>query len=141
MKELELIRTWNTLKEHLSKITDIKAKQMYYKAFLVRAINEWGFNPERPAATMSNIELTDWEQEFVEDIHDAISFGVDTRAWKREQTDADCRASMMQFVRDGGTLNDIPEYIRCESIDQIYRDCCDKYHKEMMKLADYGVKL
>ena len=141
MKELELIRTWNTLKEHLAKITDVKTKQMYYKAFLVRAINEWGFNPEKPNTTVSNIELTDWEKEFVEDIHDAISFGIDTRADKRLQTDAECRASMMQFVRDGGTLNDIPEYIRCESIDNMYRECRDKYHQEMMELADYGVNL
>lgn len=141
MNELERIRTWSTLKEHLSKFTDIKAKQMYYKAFLVRAINEWGFNPEKPGTTISNIELTDWEKEFVEDIHDAISFCIDTRVGKREQTDADCRASMMKFVRDGGTMTDIPEHIRCESIDKIYHDCRDKYHKEMMELADYGVKL
>ena len=143
MNELEKIRTWNALKSVLGKITDYKARTTFYKAFLARACSEWGFNPERPGKQVStqDVELDDWEKEFVEDIHDSIVFGFDVRAKKRKQTYSECYAKMTEFVRNGGLWSDIPESIRCESLKKMYNDCRDTEHTELMALADYAINL
>ena len=142
MNELEKLRAWKQLKEMLSKIYDPDTRHMYYRALLVRATSDWGFNPDKPTdaiTTPDSIELNDWEKEFVEDIKDSIVFGFNVRAEKSRQTDSDCYASMMRFVRDGGALKDIPENLRCETIDTLYRECRDRYHQEFMDLADYVI--
>lgn len=143
MNEIEKIRMWNSLKEHLNKIHDYKTRSLYYKALLARACSEWGFNPERPSQPIQpeSVELNDWEKEFVEDIHDIIVFGIDVREEKRKQENEKCKKEMLNFVREGGKWQDIPEHIRCESLKKMYNECKDIYHQEMLDLADYAINL
>lgn len=116
MNELEKVRIWNNLKEKLKLIYDNKTRQMYYKALLVRAINNWGFNPDKPADQVNEIELDDWEQEFVESINDFKMFGIDTRKEKREQTHKEALNRMKNFIIKGGQRADIPEDIKVASL-------------------------
>ena len=143
MNEFEKIRTWNALKEEINKIYDYKTKALYHKALLVRAYSEWGFNPENPQQQIQpeSVELDGWEKELVEDIHDSIVFGIDVRAEKRQKTDLECKSQMLSFYREGGRWQDIPEQIRCESLKNLYNECCNKDHDELMQLADYAINL
>lgn len=125
MNEFEKIRSWNILKDQISKIYDYKTRSIYYKALLARACAEWGFNPERPGQPIQNepVELDDWEKEFVEDINDTVVFGIDVRKNKREKEKTEAHARMLQFVEHGGKVSDIPDDIRTDTIVKLYYDC------------------
>lgn len=109
MKELEKIRNWNQIKESISKIQDTKTRQMYYKALLARATEEWGFNPEKPGAQNESVKLEDWEQEILENIQDYSTFGIDTGKERREKTHKEALTRMKDFISKGGKLEEIPE--------------------------------
>lgn len=138
MNEFEKIRAWNSLKEMLGKIHDYKTRNIYYKALLARAINEWGFNPEKPGQPIhnENIELDDWEKEFVEDINDTIVFGIDVRKDKREKELKETHARMLHFVEHGGKLSDMPDDIRTDTIKKLYYECVLEHGDNIIAEAD-----
>lgn len=116
MKELELIKNWNTLKTELSKILDYKTRRLYYQALLVRAVSEWGFNPEKPTTQSEQANLDDWEKELVEDINDFKMFGIDTRAEKRQNIHKEALVRMKDFILHGGNKKDIPSNINVSNL-------------------------
>lgn len=139
MNELEKLRAWKQLKEMVAKIYDPKTRQMYYRALLARATNEWGFNPEKPSDTKPNfeyLELDDWEKEFVEDIKDSITFGFNVRKQKQNREYIETRKNMREFIRKGGTLKDIPDDIRTPHIVNIYMKELLFEGDEILELAD-----
>lgn len=137
MNELEKIKTWEYLKTEISKIYDPKTRSLYYRAFLSRCIDEWGFNPENPASGQKNTPIVDdWEQDFAQDIQDTISYGIDTREEKRKKTLDETCACMQQFVNDGHTLSDIPEELRTPFITDLYLKCLHKQGDVLLQAAD-----
>ena len=137
MNELEKVRIWNDLKEKLKLIYDNKTRQMYYKALLVRAINNWGFNPDKPSDQVNEIELDDWEQEFVESINDFKMFGIDTRKEKQEQTHKEALNRMKNFIIKGGQRADIPEDIK---VDSLYFEALFSIGDDILNEADNLLK-
>ena len=137
MNELEKVRILNDLKEKLKLIYDNKTRQMYYKALLVRAINNWGFNPDKPADQVNETELDDWEQEFVESINDFKMFGIDTRKEKREQTHKEALNRMKNFIIKGGLRADIPEDIK---VDSLYFEALFSLGDDILNEADNLLK-
>lgn len=137
MNELEKVRIWNDLKEKLKLIYDNKTRQMYYKALLVRAINNWGFNPDKPADQVNETELDDWEQEFVESINDFKMFGIDTRKEKKEQTHKEALNRMKNFIIKGGQRADIPEDIK---VDSLYFEALFSLGDDILNEADSLLK-
>lgn len=137
MNELEKVRIWNDLKEKLKLIYDNKTRQMYYKALLVRAINNWGFNPDKPADQVNEIELDDWEQEFLESINDFKMFGIDTRKEKREQTHKEALSRMKNFIIKGGRAADIPQDIK---VDSLYFEALFSMGDDILNEADSLLK-
>lgn len=137
MNELEKIKIWEELKAQTNKIQDQKTRNLYYRAFLSRCIDEWGFNPENPASGQKNTAIVDdWEKEFVNDINDALTYGIDTREDKRKETEKQARASMRQMIRNGETLDDIPEDIRTPHIEKLFLGEMINYADELIKCAD-----
>lgn len=138
MNEFEKIRAWNALKDQISKIYDYKTRGVYYKAFLARACSEWGFNPENPGQQVptQSFELDDWEKEFIEDINDTNTFGVDVRKEKREKEIKEAHARMMQFVEQNGKLSDIPDNVCTNIIKTLYYDCLLKQGDNIMAEVD-----
>lgn len=137
MNELEKVRIWNDLKEKLKLIYDNKTRQMYYKALLVRAINNWGFNPDKPADQVNETELDDWEQEFVESINDFKMFGIDTRKEKKEQTHKEALNRMKNFIIKGGQRADIPQDIK---VDSLYFEALFSIGDDILNEADSLLK-
>lgn len=138
MNELEKIRAWSTLKQELSKIYDYNTRVVYYKAFLARACNEWGFNPDKPGQqpTIESVELDDWEKEFVEDINDTIVFGIDVRKEKRQKELDLCHKNMRKFIRKGNTIKNIPNNLLSPDIVKIYVEELLHEGDELLELAD-----
>ncbi len=135
MIEMEKIRLWEHLKkDFISKIKDDKTKKLYYKTLLLKAIQEFGFNPEKCIMPKNNqIQLDDWEKEFVEDIKKAQIYEIDTRVEKRKQTEKEAVARMRDFISKGGSLKDIPEDIRTETIEKLYYNCLLEYGDKIIK--------
>lgn len=137
MNELEKVRIWNELKDKLKLIYDNKTHQMYYKALLVRAINNWGFNPDKPADQVNEVELDDWEQEFVESINDFKMFGIDTRKEKRGKTHKEALNRMKNFIINGGQRADIPQDIK---VDSLYFEALFSIGDDILNEADSLLK-
>ena len=143
MNELEKLRAWKQLKEMVAKIYDQKTRQMYYRALLARATNEWGFNPERPSDTKPNfeyLELDDWEKKFVEDINDSITFGFNVRKINQSQEFVEARRNMKDFISKGGMLKDIPDEIRTPDIVKIYVQELLNEGEDLLEMADLVLK-
>lgn len=141
MNELEKIKAWEYLKTEIAKIHDPKTRSLYYRAFLSRCIDEWGFNPENPTSSQKNtVSVDDWEKDFVQDIQDTISYGIDTREEKRKKTLDETIASMRQFVSLGGKLPDIPDDIRTPYIEKLYTDALLRECDEWCQAADFLIQ-
>lgn len=130
-------QAWKFLKEQTARVRDPILRNVMIAEFRKRALNEWGFDPETTnISTDSDVSLTDWEQDFVQDIQDTISYGFDTREEKREKTLDETCACMQQFVNDGHTLSDIPEELRTPFITDLYLKCLYKQGDVLLQAAD-----
>lgn len=130
-------QAWKFLKEQTAKVRDPILRNVMIAEFRKRALNEWGFDPETTnISTDSDVSLTDWEQNFVQDIQDTISYGIDTREGKRKETLVETCACMRQFVNDGHTLSDIPEELRTPFITDLYLKCLYRQGDVLLQAAD-----
>ena len=130
-------QAWKFLKEQTAKVRDPILRNVMIAEFRKRALNEWGFDPETTnISSGSDVSLTDWEQDFVQDIQDTISYGFDTREENRQKTLDETCAYMRQFVNDGHTLSDIPEELRTPFITDLYLKCLHKQGDVLLQAAD-----
>lgn len=134
----EQTKAWKFLKDCVSKVVDPTLRNVMMAEFRKRAKQEWGFNPDSKYGVAKNesVELDDWEKEFVADINDMITFKIDTREEKRKKTAKEAHARMMQLIVSGGTLEDIPDDIRSDTIDKLYYQCLMEYGDQIMQEAD-----
>jgi len=142
MNNLQKLRLWEHLKkDFLQNIKDTNTRKLYYKTLLIKATKEFGFNPENGnIQTQGNPELTDWENDFVQDIQDTISYGLDVREDKRKEQEKQTRQNMREFILSGGELKDIPDDIRTHRIIDIYLDEMFKIGDNLAKCADDLIK-
>lgn len=134
-------QAWKFLKEQTAKVRDPILRNVMIAGFRKRALNEWGFDPETTnISTDSDVSLTDWEQDFVQDIQDTISYGIDTREEKRKKTLDETVANMRQFVSLGGKLSDIPDDIRTPYIEKLYTDALLRECDEWCQAADFLIQ-
>ena len=137
MTDLEKIRLWEHLKTNfISKILDDKTKKLYYKTFLIKATQEFGFNPERCIIAKNKIELDDWEKEFVEDINKAKIYEVDTRKEKREQTNKEAFSRMVQFIDSGGIYSELPDYLQNDHTKKLYLKALNYWLDKNLKILE-----
>lgn len=117
----EQVRAWKQLKEMVAKVEDPTLRNAMMAEFRSRAINEWGYCPDDRNATRKDIPALDsWERDLLDDIKKSQTFGVDTRAQKREAERKELEKNMYFFVKDGGSLTDIPPEIRTDSVVDAY---------------------
>lgn len=130
-------QAWKFLKEQTAKIQDPILRNSMMAEFRKRALNEWGFDPESgDLPTINDIETDEWEKDFLEDLQIAQKFNIDTREDKRKETEKQARASMRQMIRNGETLDDIPEDIRTPHIEKLFLGEMLNYADELIKCAD-----
>lgn len=129
---------WKFICDKLDKIKDPILRNVVRAQLAERARREWGFDPT-DSANKKKIKnaapiLDPWEQKFSKAIDAAITYGVKPSFIGEEAKEA--RANMMDFVRHGGMLSEIPDYIRCDAIDNLYYDCLESVHRDTIAAAD-----
>ena len=135
---LDHVRAWRWLKLILEGVQDPILRNSILVEMRKKALNNWGFDPETGAvAKNAQPELDPWESEFVQDVKDCILYGVDTRKEKRKEIERSAFASMVQFVREGNTLNDMPEDLRNDPcIIDLYLKAVHKECDDLCNAAD-----
>lgn len=130
-------QAWKFLKEQTSKVQDPILRNAMVAEFRKHAMNEWGFDPESgDLPTINDIKTDEWEKDFLEDLQIAQKFNVDTREDKRSEIEKQARASMRQMIRNGETLDDIPEDIRTPHIEKLFLSEMLNHADELIKCAD-----
>ena len=138
MNDLDKIKLWEHLKtDFIAKILDDKTRKLYYKTLLIKATKEFGFNPEKCTVVKNNnIQLDDWEKEFVEDINKAKIYEVDTRKEKREQTNKEAFSRMVQFIDSGGIYSELPDYLQNDHTKKLYLKALNYWLDENLKILE-----
>lgn len=115
-------QAWKQLKSMVAKVEDPTLRNTMMAEFRNRAINEWGYCPDNKysIAKKDTVELDDWEKELLKDIQKSELFELDTRAKKREAERKELEKNMYFFVKDGGSLADIPSEIRTDTVVDAY---------------------
>ena len=87
---------------------------MYHDTFVLKAIEEWGFNPEKPERIQKGaVYLNNDEKKIMERIKLYQEYGIDTRTdEEKEASRKEFRLNMYRFVKGGGTLTDMPDELR-----------------------------
>lgn len=115
MNDYQKLQAWNKIKDMLKGIIDQKTNRLYHDTLLLKAIREWGFNPEKPDKIIKQetIELNDDEKKLLKQIKVAQEYAIDIRTQEeKDKLDKEFRLSMLDFVKTGGNLDDLPDNLR-----------------------------
>lgn len=132
MKSLDEVNAWLNLCEQINKIQDYKLRIAMREDMRRRALAAWGWVPGEKPRFNTEPELDEWEKEFLMDVRDAIEFGVDPHPERREkalQIAAATKVAMLDWIRIGHSLYEIPEEIRQPPIVALYNEC-EKYLRD-----------
>ena len=136
--KIQQMRAWKFLMEELQKIQDKDLKKAVIAEFRERALRDWGWDPATGnLAEPRTPELDEWEKDFVERVQLAQQLGVFI---PDPALDAETRAEMRKFIRNGGTLLDIPENLRTPVIIDLFYAVLHEEGEELLGLADYFIK-
>lgn len=131
------VRAWKELMKMVANIQDPLLKRGMITEFREKALRDWGWDPTTGnLAPTDNAPLTEWEKQFLEDARLSADYGVNVRAEKQGIERKETVANMQAYVRDGGTLDGIPDNIRTPDIEKLYWDCKDYEHEQMMAQCD-----
>lgn len=120
----EQVRAWKQLKEMVAKVEDPTLRNAMMAEFRNRAINEWGYDPETGRLPKEDeLLLTDWERDLLDDIKKAQAFGLDINYVRKDKLEAERKElekNMYFFIKDGGSLTDIPPEVRTDTMVDAY---------------------
>lgn len=113
----EYIKAWKWLQGQLQAIPDPSLRKLYHDTFVLKAIKDWGFNPEHPDKINTNAInkaiLDDQDKRLLERIKAYIDYGVDIRTdeerAEEKRIEKENKLKMYQFIKDGGTFADLPD--------------------------------
>lgn len=132
MEIKDKIRGWNIIEHYLLKVRDARYRSALKAELAARAEKYWGWLPVK--ADFDHPDLDAWEENFVRQIEIAIQYGVKPKDFGGEAHKALCE--MTNFVRHGGTLEEIPAEIRTPCIVELYQKVVQNEHRGLMELAD-----
>lgn len=135
MITLQQVKGWNFLQECLSTIQDQNLRIAMAEEFRRRALKLWGWVPGEKHSE-SKPDLNEEQQQFMNDIHDSIEFGIDVREPLRKKIMEELEHDMWDFVREGNTLMDIPPELRTPVIVAAYMAAERKYAEDIFAGAD-----
>lgn len=123
MKKLQQVKAWNWLMEQVSKMPDHNLRLAATQEFRERAMREWGWCPGNDGVQETPTKLEDfdgWEREFFEELNALINYDIDVSKDKRKANLVEARQHMLQFIKEGDTLLDIPDDIRTDTIVELF---------------------
>ena len=127
----ERVKAWKWLKSQLELVRDKDLKNAMLAEFRKKAERDWQYNPDSGfiKKQTNEIQLDDWEKEFVEDIKKAQVYEIDTRAEKRKQTDKEAMARMLNHIETGGTYYDLPKDLQNKYTANLYLRALEQWLK------------
>lgn len=128
MNAQERAKAWRLLEQMVGKIVDPVLRRSILGELATRAKLEWGYCPSVKEIPEEEVQLEDWQRDFLDEVKIASAYGI---VPKNEEIEKENRLWMMRYVRDGGTLAGIPDEIRCEYVDGLYYECLFKYGDEI----------
>jgi len=140
---LEQVKAWNWLMAQVAQVSDYNVRLAMKEEFRRKALRDWGWVPGEKIKPEQEPELDDWEKDFLTDVRDVVEFGVDIRKEKREQTLAmacEAKIAMLDWIRTGHDLYDIPVEIRRPPIVALYNECEKYLRDELMAQIDNVTK-
>lgn len=126
MTALDQVKAWNTLMQKINQVPDRDYRIALQEEMRRRALKTWGWVPGTKAPMNEEPELDEWEKEFLMDVRDAIEFGVDTRAAKRELEkgfEVLAKIEMLNWIREGHNFYEIPAEIKTPQLAALYNEC------------------
>lgn len=130
------VHAWHKIEDALRKVPDRVYRNAMRAELQARAEKDWGYCP----ATMTvkiEPELDEWEKTFIKQIQIATIFGVKPKGFGAETQKA--IVEMYNFVRNGGTLSEIPPDIRTPFIVDLYNNVKKKEADDLMALVEYAI--
>lgn len=118
-------QAWKQLKGMVAKVEDPTLRNTMMAEFRKRAIRDWGYCPDDKysIAKKDTVELDDWEKELLKDIQKAELFELDLNYVRKDKHEAERKElekNMYFFIKDGGSLADIPPEIRTDTVVDAY---------------------
>lgn len=110
---------WKKIIEYTNRIKDPVLKESILAEYQQRAIQEWGFCPDKNNYKPQKIELDPWQERFLNKIKACAEYGVFI---KDEKTFNEAHARMGIFIERGGKFADLPEDLQNEHIAKLYMD-------------------
>lgn len=132
--KMNQVRAWKEILSLVSKVQDPLLRRALLAEFRDKAIKDWGWDPTGHKAFSENVELDEYEKDFVKRVQISQQLGIYMEG--KEDQKAQARANMLDYVRDGGTLEGIPDNIRTPDIEKLYWECKNTEHDEMMAQCD-----
>ena len=126
MTPQEKARAWSEIEKMIERVVDPVLRKSMLSDLAMRARAEWGYCPSEKEIPDPELVLEEWEQEFLEEVKIAAEYGV-----APNEPSKDAWFSMMDFIRHGGELSDIPDDIRSDTIDKLYTECLFAYGREI----------
>lgn len=118
---------WKKIIEYTNRIKDPVLKESVLAEYQQRAIQEWGFCPDKNNYKPQKIELDPWQEQFLKKIKACMEYGVFI---KDEQTFKEAHSRMDNFIEKGGKFSDLPEDLQNEHIAKLYVDVMFEKIKE-----------
>lgn len=118
---------WKKITEYTNRIKDPVLKESILAEYQQRAIQEWGFCPDKSNYKPQKIELDPWQEQFLKKIKAGMEYGVFI---KDEQTFKEARIRMADFIEKGGKFTDLPEDLQNIHIAKLYMDVMFEKIKE-----------
>lgn len=126
-----MLKSWQEMVRVLDGIPDPRLRKLYRDSLVLKAIDEWGFNPDtlKQESIRPEMVLDDWEKRLLERIKVMQEYGFDpVTKEEKEAEERKAKLAMYQFVRSGGTLADIPEDLRTEYNVDLYLEAVKKVY-------------
>lgn len=114
-------QAWKHIITECNKIEDPVLRQSYIQNLRLRALNEWGYNPDDGKVT---IDLLEWEKEFIDRIKQSARFDIYESNTELER---ETQIEMLKFIEDGGTISDLPDELKTPYIIDLYNQTLTKY--------------
>ena len=124
----EKMKGWKELMKTLTNIPDPSLRKLYRDTFVLKAEQDWGFNPDSlkktPPVENNKPRLLDWEQKLADRINTIVDYGIDPQTQEEKKLSKKeilkAKENMYLFIKEGGTLVDIPPEIRTDKITELY---------------------
>lgn len=134
----EATRRWKEIKSYTDKISDPVLKESIMAEYKARAIKEWGFCPDNTNYKPAQIELDDWEQDFLKRIKTSKEYGIFV---KDEQVEKEAKIRMRNFIEKGGKYEELPDDLKNKHTLKLYfetlleeiQNCEDFLKKDIYK--------